>query len=161
MYASTGRKLLMETASDRYIRLQNQCGFTKGDYVKVIGKASSYQFGWLDCWTSAMDDSVGKHYRILSISNTGIVLRIEDKISYNFPFFVLESFNKTNTSKKELEDLMSYKPLTKKELANVVETVGKRMLWGTSGKTEDKEEKEKEEERFSMEEAKKLNIPRI
>ena len=82
---------------DAYLKMQNECGFGVGDKVKVLRKAKSYKLGWGTCWTSGMDEFVGKTFEVISIeSSNGI--RLNNQIL--LPWFVLELVEKKPEAKE-------------------------------------------------------------
>jgi len=78
----------MHTASRDYRLGSESCGISKGDRVKVLRKAESYERGWGNTWHTEMDGFVGGVYEVEFVRPlAGLYLK---GTSFGFPYFILE-----------------------------------------------------------------------
>ena len=71
-----------------YEEEQSKCGLTKGDFVKVIRSAESFENGWGNSWVHPMNRHIGKVFEIQKVSDLdGMMLK---GTCFSFPYFVLE-----------------------------------------------------------------------
>jgi hypothetical protein len=82
-----GKKVM--AMNEAYLEMQNSCGIKKGDKVRILRKAESYELGW-DCnWVEEMDCYIGKSGEVSDTGSYGIGVSFV-AANYAFPFFVLE-----------------------------------------------------------------------
>lgn len=72
-----------------YLTQQKKTGFQKGDRVRVLRRAASFEKGWNNNWCKEMDGIVGAIRTIVAIDDEGIILKYANT-EYWFPYFVLE-----------------------------------------------------------------------
>jgi len=76
-----------QNLSEAYLLMQKASGFKVGDSVKVLRAAGYHELGWMNCWTGAMSNNIGKTLKITY--DYGVAgLSLDGGLSY--PFFVLE-----------------------------------------------------------------------
>lgn len=81
------------TLEDAYLTLHNACGIEVGDTVKVLRKAETDEMGWNNSWTTSMNKSIGKEFKVLRDANKR-GFEISDSFGLSYPFFVLELVKK-------------------------------------------------------------------
>ena len=67
--------------------------FKKGDRVKVMRKAETFEKNWNNAWVDEMNISVGKTLTVIKDEGT-IGVRLNDEMSLSYPSFVLEKVKK-------------------------------------------------------------------
>lgn len=69
-------------------------GINKGDKVRIVRKADSYEDGWGCCWNPDMDKAVGNVGSVCHIFSNlrewGIEIDVPDVGPFLYPYFVLE-----------------------------------------------------------------------
>lgn len=98
----------MATMEKVYLDAQTACGLQVGDYVKILCKVESNQFGWQNVWRSEKDACVGKIGKIDGINVNGIVVRFgkDDDDGFYFPYFVLEKVEKPKHEFKPFDKVL-------------------------------------------------------
>lgn len=89
----------MDNAEKSYAERQRECGIQKGDLVRVVRKALSYENDWPYPWVSKMDEMVGNIYAVKGVYNDAIGL-LYLNCFYYFPYFVLEKVVNMNAKEK-------------------------------------------------------------
>ena len=84
----------------KYVKATN---LKPGDKVKVLRKANSYEFCWINKWSPKMDKYVGKIVTVDTVDmENGIVIHdSNDRTFWGFPFFVLEKIDTYRFKDKE------------------------------------------------------------
>ncbi len=71
--------------------LARSCGIKKGDTVKVLRKAESYELGWSELWSGYKDEAVGNIFKVQLVQPDGnIAVGNKQHGQWYFSFFVLE-----------------------------------------------------------------------
>ena len=81
-----------------YQKLQDEAGFKVGDKVKITQEAKIYECGWQNSWSeSNMTPCIGKTGKVTFIGadGQGIDVSVDGKMSWGYPYFVLEKVEET------------------------------------------------------------------
>lgn len=72
-----------------------------GSTVKVIKACHSYDHGWQGLWVFEMNKFVGKSFKVIDIRDKwGVYLQM-DRLSFWFPYFVLEPIEANQLERRE------------------------------------------------------------
>jgi len=89
-------KITIMDVEDAYICMQEHCGISVGDTVKVLRTAKDDEMGWRNNWTDYMDRYVQQTGLVEAIREGGIEIKFDNGRVWDFPFFVLELIEKDN-----------------------------------------------------------------
>ena len=83
-------------------------GLKVGSFVKVIGKADSYEDGWKNTWGgSRMENAVGNVFPINSFNGSVGIELGGDAGGYDFPYWVLKPVDGKKSVAVKLNDRMN------------------------------------------------------
>lgn len=73
-----------------YAERQAKSGINVGDVVRVERKAETNEQGWDNCWTSSMDDTIGKVGKVIDANEHGFYVAFPELMEgWRLPYFAL------------------------------------------------------------------------
>ncbi len=89
---------------------QKMAGFQVGDEVEIFRRAKVFEMGWESEWNTHMTQNIGEIGKITKITsgNMGIRVEIEGKLSWYYPYFVLQKVDRMTRILIELNISMAF-----------------------------------------------------